>query len=92
MSQVAAKKKLTLKNSHVRVTALFFEEGSVLGGNQEGRCEGFHIELIIDSDESPNEIAHLMHLAHRMCFTESVLVNKVTIVTSHILNGEELDI
>ena len=73
MSQVAAKRKLHLRNERVKVIALFQEEGSVLGGTQRGSSERFSIEFSLDSDEPEHKIAELIHLAHGMCFTEHAL-------------------
>jgi len=91
VSQVAAKKRLTLRNEHVKVIAHFREEGSVLAGTQKGTCENFSIELSIDGDMAIEEIAVLIRLAHRMCFTESALSNVVKITSSHVFNGQLLE-
>jgi len=64
----------------------------VLGGTQKGICEDFSIELSIDGDETQEEIAKLIRLAHRMCFTESALSNVVKITSSHVFNGQPLDV
>ena len=64
----------------------------MLGGTQKGTCEAFSIELSIDGDESQEEIATLIRLAHDMCFTESALSNVVKIRSSHIFNGQLLEV
>ena len=64
----------------------------MLGGKQQGICEDFSIELSIDGDEPQEEIATLIRLAHRMCFTESALSNVVKITSSHVFNGQSLEI
>jgi uncharacterized OsmC-like protein len=92
VSQVAAKKRLTLRNERVKVIAHFREEGSVLGGTQKGICEDFSIELSIDGDMPQEEIATLVRLAHRMCFTESALLNVVKTTSSHRFNGQPLEV
>ena len=90
MSQVATTKKLVLRDERVKVNAHFREQGSILQGTKEGFCEGFEIQLLIESDESPKEIAEMMRIAHRMCFTEAALGSPVDITTINILNGEVL--
>jgi hypothetical protein len=92
VSQVAAKKRLQLRHEHVKVIAHFREEGSVLAGTQNGICEDFSIELSMDGDEPEEEIATLIRLAHRMCFTESALLNVVKIRSSHLFNGQPLKV
>jgi hypothetical protein len=83
VSQVAAKKKLTLRDERVKVMAYFRESGSVLAGTKVGQCQGFEIEV---------SIAGLIRLAHRMCFTEDALSGKIELTTRHLLNGQPLDL
>ncbi|NIN67664.1 MAG: hypothetical protein GTO63_23770, partial [Anaerolineae bacterium] len=59
-----------MRDERVKVVAHFRESGSVLGGTAQGICEGFDIQLSIESDAPAEEITELMRLAHRMCFTE----------------------
>lgn len=92
MSQVAAKKKLALRNETVKVVAHFREEGSVLAGTQHGMCEGFSVEFSVDGEETPGEISELMRLAHRMCFTEDALSRAVQLTVSHSYNGQPVNI
>jgi organic hydroperoxide reductase OsmC/OhrA len=90
VSQVATKKRLALREERVAVSARFSEQGSVLRGTREGRCEGFHIELAIESDEPAEELAELVRLAHRMCFTEAALAAAVEITTADLVNGRPI--
>ncbi len=92
MSQVAAKKKLSITDERVKVTARFKEQGSVLRGDSEGTCEGFEVELALESDEPQPEIAELIRLAHRMCFTEAALTGNVPVAHRHYLNGQSLTV
>ena len=64
----------------------------MLGGTQKGICEDFSIELSIDGDEPEEVIATLIRLAHRMCFTESALSNIVEITSTHLFNGQQLEV
>jgi uncharacterized OsmC-like protein len=91
VSQVAAKKRLTIKDERVKVIAHFKEEGAVLAGTQQGFCEDFEIEFFANGDLPVAEISKLIQLAHRMCFTESALSNVVKINVRHIYNGQILD-
>ena len=90
MSQVAAKKKLALQDERVKVIARFQEQGSVLQGTAEGWCNGFEIELRLESVAPAEEIAELVRLAHRMCFTEAALTGQVELTQRHLLNGQPL--
>jgi organic hydroperoxide reductase OsmC/OhrA len=73
------------------VTAHFHEQGSVLAGSATGQCDGFEIELSLDSEEEPAKIAELIRLAHQMCFTEDALAGRVKMVKTHLLNGKLID-
>lgn len=92
MSQVAAKRRLTLRNEKVSVVAHFEEEGAVLDGSQQGMCKGFSIELSIESDHKVEDIIKLIRMAHRMCFTESALTGAVEVKTSHLFNGQVIEV
>jgi hypothetical protein len=92
VSQVAAKRSLTLRNEKVSVVAHFEEEGPVPGGTQQGICKGFFIELSIEGDEQIEDIIQLICIAHCICFTESTLTNVVELKTSHLFNGKPIDI
>lgn len=90
MSQVAAKRKLVIHNDKVRVTAHFHEQGSVLRGDAEGFCDGFEVEISIDSDEPREQIGELIRLARQMCFTEKALIGSTPLEVKQLLNGQEL--
>jgi len=90
VSQVAAKRKLTLRDERVKVVAHFREAGSVLQGTSTGRCERFDVELTVESDEPEEEIAKLVRLAHEMCFTEHALTGQVEVRCVDRLNGRLL--
>jgi uncharacterized OsmC-like protein len=91
VSQVAAKKRLTLKDERVKVIAHFREEGAVLAGTQQGFCEDFDIELSLNGEIPEEEIRKLIRLAHQMCFTESALKGTPKIATKHLYNGSLLE-
>ena len=41
------------------VTASFHEQGSVLKGDAEGFCDGFTVEISLDSNEPDHELENL---------------------------------
>jgi organic hydroperoxide reductase OsmC/OhrA len=91
LSQVAAKRKLSIRNDQVKVTAHFHEQGSVLRGDAEGFCDGFEVEISIDSDEPQEQIEALIRLARQMCFTEKALMGSVPMQVKHTINGQEFE-
>jgi len=92
VSQVATKRKLAIRNEKVNVTAHFHEQGSVLRGDAEGFCDGFEIEILIDSDEDPEKIADLVRISREMCFTEKALMGSVSVKVSQQLNQQTLEV
>ncbi|MBP9040732.1 MAG: OsmC family protein [Anaerolineaceae bacterium] len=87
MSQVATKKRLKIRNERVRVTGHFHEHGSVLKGDAEGFCDGFEVEISIDTEEQPDEILTLIRLARQMCFTEKALTGSIAVTVVQKVNG-----
>ena len=92
MSQVAAKKRLSLTDERVKVVAHFREEGAVLAGTQRGICEDFEIEFSVKGVLPKEEVAQLIRLAHQMCFTESALTNVIKITARHLFNGQAIEV
>jgi uncharacterized OsmC-like protein len=92
ITQVANKKKLTIRNEKAEVTAHFHEEGSVLKGDAEGYCDRFEINLSLDSEEDSAEIKQLIRLAHRLCFAEKAVTGSVPIFLSQTVNGQALSL
>jgi hypothetical protein len=92
VSQVATKRKLTIHNERVKVTGHFHEQGSVLRGDAEGFCDGFEVEIQIESDEPTSEIAELVRLARQMCFTEKALVDTIPVTVRQLLNDKPFEV
>jgi uncharacterized OsmC-like protein len=90
VSQVATKKRLSISNERVQVTANFHEQGSVLRGDAEGFCDSFEIHISMDSKEDQEKIVELIRLARRMCFTEKALTGSVPVSVTQSLNQEKL--
>jgi len=91
VSQVATRKKLILRNEQVKVIGHFHEQGSVLAGTAAGFCDGFEVEVEIESDEPPEVIAGLVRLARQMCFTEQALAGQTPVKVTPWLNGRILE-
>ena len=82
--------KLELTGESVQVLARFREQGSILAGTKEGSCQGFEIELAIQSPEPEPRLLDLIRQAHRMCFTEAVLTSAVPLSSRHWINGRDV--
>jgi len=88
LSQVAAKRKIGIRNEYVFVTGKFHEQGSVLKGDAEGFCDGFEVEIRLESDAPEHELSELVRISRQMCFTEKALVGKVPIRVTQMINGQ----
>ena len=92
MSQVATKQKLLIRNERVKVIGNFHEQGSVLKGDAEGFCDGFEIEISLESEESVEEITRLCRMARQMCFTEKALIGSTPISVTQRINGKKISL
>jgi organic hydroperoxide reductase OsmC/OhrA len=59
----------------------------VLRGDAEGFCDGFDVEIQLDSAEPAEELATLVKLARQMCFTEKALTGSIPVDVRQTLNG-----
>ncbi len=64
----------------------------MLQGTSRGTCDGFEIEISLESDAPAGEIATLFRLAHQMCFTEDAIGGRAKLEKRHLLNGQPFDV
>ena len=83
---------MAIRNERVKVNAHFHEQGSILQGSKEGWCDGFEVEISLDSDEPAERIAELIRLAHAMCFTEAALMVPSRVTSKHTVNGQPFEV
>ena len=62
----------------------------MLRGDAEGFCDGFDVEISVESDEPNEKISELIRLARKMCFTEKALAGSMPIVVRQTINGQEI--
>ncbi len=82
--------KAHIKEARCRVYVDFEAGGSVLAGSIESWCRGMRTEVEIESDESPELIAAVMHNADKGCYIRSTLRSPAEMTTSVTVNGEPL--
>ncbi|MDA1330248.1 MAG: OsmC family peroxiredoxin [Chloroflexi bacterium] len=92
VSNIAMRKKLSIRNERVIVTAHFLETGSILAGTKNGEAQRFEVAMHIESDEPAEAITDLMRMAHRMCFAEASITNSVPLTFTHALNNKPLEL
>ena len=61
----------------------------MLRGDAEGFCDGFEVEISLESDEAPEAVGELIRLARQMCFTEKALIGSVPVAVRQTINGQE---
>ncbi len=63
----------------------------MLRGDAEGFCDGFEVDISLESDETPEKVAELIRLARQMCFTEKALMGSVPVSVTQTVNGQKMD-
>ena len=84
--------KIELKRVHVDQVIRFFRKGSILGGTIQSGSLGIEVEVDVESDDSKDKIAHLVHVARESCFTHGALACPVPVETILRLNGQPLEL
>jgi len=82
--------KLHLKAIRLKQITRFFMKGSALQGTLRGGPLGLETHIEIESNESPDQIRHLIQMGEQTCFTLQSLIHPVPVKTSVMLNGEPL--
>lgn len=63
----------------------------MLRGDAEGFCDGFEIEISIDTEEAMDEISTLIRLARQLCFTEKALTGSTAVTFVQKINGTVME-
>jgi uncharacterized OsmC-like protein len=84
--------KVELKQVHVDQVIRFFRKGSILGGTIQSGSLGIEVQVDVESDESKDKIARLVHVARESCFTHGALASPVPVQTRLRLNGQALEL
>jgi len=91
LTEIAGKRRLNISNPRVKVLARFHEQGSALKGDKTGACDGFDIDIQVDSDEPEEKILDLMKIAKRVCFASDALTRPYPPKYNHIINGKPVE-
>lgn len=84
--------KIPVARAHARVRGTFYEEGSVLRCTATSGCDAVSLELEIDSEGEPEQIARLVRNAERMCYVSQIVTNPVGVQLAVRLNGASIDV
>lgn len=84
--------KLKVGNAKCRVVMRKHLGGSVLKGTVFNRWEGITTHLMVDSEESPERLAHLIRNAKAGCFAEGLITQQVPLTSRIDVNGQAFHI
>lgn len=59
----------------------------MLRGDAEGFCDGFEVEIELESDEPQESMIELIRQARQMCFTEKALISSTPVNVTQRVNG-----
>ena len=66
-------------------------EGSALAGTFRSEPMRFALELSVDSEGDPGELATAIRVAHASCYTGQALTRPVVINSTHRVNGQTFE-
>jgi hypothetical protein len=83
--------KVDFSDARVKVRGDWTSEGSVLAGTVTSTCHGIEVEIDLESEETPNRVAALVHNAPGGCYAEALVRQPVPITGGVKPNGDVLD-
>ena len=84
--------KKTIDRAECSVEFDWYLEGSVLRGTVEAGATECRTHFVIDSPESDRDILRIIRLAKHGCFAEQMVQSSVPLVSTFVVNGEELQV
>ncbi len=84
--------KIDVKGGSVKVRFRKILGGSVLKGTVFNKWEGVDTHLSIESDASPEKLAHLITNAKNGCFAEGLITQTVPLKSTIEVNGKPFPI
>lgn len=84
--------KKTIDRAECTVDFDWYLQGSVLRGTVEAGATECRTQFVIDSPESEDDIIRIIKLAKRGCFAEQMVQSSVPLVSSYVVNGEQIEV
>ncbi len=91
-ASLARRLRIPLERAVVRVRGHFWREGSALASTLRAGCDGFELDLELESSAPPAEVARLVALARSACYVEQTLTAAVPVRATATLNGRPLEL
>lgn len=92
VARYAKMKKLVITRAEAHIEIDLYIRGSVLRGDIDAGSTALRSHLILDSPESPQDLAEVIRLAKRGCFAEQLVARAVPVESTFEVNGLISDI
>jgi len=85
-------KGIEIKSANVNVEVDYFLQGSVIKGTVNNSVTEVRSYFEVDSEETEDKVKEVIKLAKQGCFAESLVRNAIPLVSTCLLNGNEISV
>jgi len=85
-------KGIEIKSANVNVEVDYFLQGSVIKGTVNNSVTEVRSYFEVDSEETEEKVKEVIKLAKQGCFAESLVRNAIPLVSTCLLNGNEISV
>tara|TARA_B100000470_G_C19793326_1_gene393173 strand:- start:1927 stop:2190 length:264 start_codon:yes stop_codon:yes gene_type:complete len=85
-------KGIEIKSANVNVELDYFLQGSVIKGTVNNSVTEVRNYFEVDSEETEDKVKEVIKLAKQGCFAESLVRNAIPLVSTCLLNGNEISV
>ena len=85
-------KGIEIKSANVNVELDYFLQGSVIKGTVNNSVTEVRSYFEVDSEETEEKVIEVIKLAKQGCFAESLVRNAIPLVSTCLLNGNEISV
>ena len=85
-------KGIEIKSAYVNVALDYFLQGSVIKGTVNNSVTEVRSYFEVDSEETEEKVKEVIKLAKQGCFAESLVRNAIPLVSTCLLNGNEISV
>ena len=83
---------IEIKSANVNVELDYFLQGSVIKGTVDNSVTEVRSYFEVDSEETEAKVIEVIMLAKQGCFAESLVKNAIPLVSTCLLNGNEISV
>ena len=83
---------IEIKSANVNVELDYFLQGSVIKGTVNNSVTEVRSDFEVDSEETEAMVKEVIKLAKQGCFAESLVKNAIPLVSTCLLNGNEISV